>query len=63
VLVAIADGLSNAQIGRRLGLRVPTVKAHVSRIMEKLHCESRVQAGLLAMRAGLSGEASPRDKV
>jgi DNA-binding NarL/FixJ family response regulator len=58
VLVAIADGLSNAQIGRRLSLRVPTVKAHVSRIMEKLHCESRVQAGLLAMRAGLGGEAS-----
>ncbi|MFI6406221.1 response regulator [Streptomyces sp. NPDC050548] len=55
VLAALADGLSNAQIGRRLGLRVPTVKAHVSRIMEKLHCESRVQAGLLAMRAGLSG--------
>ncbi|MGW4913244.1 response regulator [Streptomyces sp. NPDC004270] len=63
VLAAIADGLSNAQIGRRLGLRVPTVKAHVSRIMEKLHCESRVQAGLLAMRAGLSGAAGPTDKV
>ncbi|MEU8470647.1 response regulator transcription factor [Streptomyces sp. NPDC029006] len=57
VLAAIGDGLSNALIGRRLGLRVPTVKAHVSRIIKKLQCENRVQAGLFAMRAGLSGEA------
>ncbi|MFK0114153.1 response regulator transcription factor [Streptomyces sp. NPDC091217] len=59
----MTDGLSSAQIGRRLGLRVPTVKAHVSRIMEKLHCESRVQAGLLAMRAGLGGAGHSSDEV
>jgi DNA-binding NarL/FixJ family response regulator len=68
VLAAVADGLSNAEIGKRLGVRLPTVKAHVSRIMEKLQCTNRVQVGLLAMRAGIGqstavegGEPLPPD--
>ncbi|PXX63855.1 LuxR family two component transcriptional regulator [Nocardia tenerifensis] len=53
VLVLIAGGLSNAEIGQRIHLSVGTVKDHVSAILTKLRVSSRVQAALLAQRAGL----------
>ncbi len=55
VLACVGEGLSNAQIGRRLHLSEPTVKGHVSRILVKLRCENRTQAGLLAYEAGVVG--------
>lgn len=53
VLVLIAEGLSNADIGARVHLSSGTVKDHVSAILTKLQVTSRVQAALLAQRAGL----------
>ncbi|MFI9381820.1 response regulator [Kutzneria sp. NPDC052558] len=53
VLVLIADGLSNADIGARIHVSVGTVKDHVSAILTKLGVGSRVQAALVAQRAGL----------
>ncbi len=53
VLVLIAEGLSNADIGARVHLSAGTVKDHVSAILTKLRVGSRVQAALLAQRAGL----------
>ncbi|MEU7059247.1 response regulator transcription factor [Streptomyces sp. NPDC046197] len=53
VLVLIAGGLSNADIGARMHLSTGTVKDHVSAILTKLQVGSRVQAALLAERAGL----------
>lgn len=53
VLRLVADGLSNAEIGGRLFLSVGTVKDHVSAIFGKLAVDNRVQASLLAQRAGL----------
>jgi DNA-binding NarL/FixJ family response regulator len=53
VLVLIAEGLSNADIGGRVHLSAGTVKDHVSAILTKLRVGSRVQAALLAQRAGL----------
>jgi DNA-binding NarL/FixJ family response regulator len=53
VLVLIAEGLSNAAIGARIHLSAGTVKDHVSSILTKLRVSSRVQAALLAERAGL----------
>lgn len=53
VLVLIAEGLSNADIGTRVHLSAGTVKDHVSAILTKLKVSSRVQAALLAQRAGL----------
>ncbi|MFJ5530200.1 response regulator [Streptomyces sp. NPDC093261] len=53
VLVLLAEGLSNAEIGARLHLGTGTVKDHVSAILTKLRVAGRVQAALLAQRAGL----------
>ncbi|MEX3102506.1 response regulator transcription factor [Streptomyces sp. ST1020] len=53
VLVLVAEGLSNAEIGARIHLSAGTVKDHVSAILTKLRVGSRVQAALLAQRAGL----------
>jgi DNA-binding NarL/FixJ family response regulator len=54
VALAIAEGKSNAEIGRELFMSVATVKAHVSRVLEKLELNNRVQIALLAHDAGLS---------
>ncbi|GAB2714384.1 response regulator [Nocardia thraciensis] len=53
VLVLLAGGLSNAEIGQRIFLSVGTVKDYVSAILTKLRVGSRVQAALVAQRAGL----------
>lgn len=53
VLTCLGEGLSNAQIARRLYLGETTVKGHVSQILIKLQCANRTQAGLLAYEAGL----------
>ncbi|MFC4009123.1 response regulator [Nonomuraea purpurea] len=53
VVLAVARGLSNRQIGRELSMTEPTVKAHVSRALAKLRLENRVQAAILVHDAGL----------
>jgi DNA-binding NarL/FixJ family response regulator len=53
VLTCLGEGLSNAQIARRLHLTEATVKGYVSRTLVKLHCDNRTQAGLLAYEVGL----------
>ena len=50
--VAVGLGKSNAEIGRELYMSVPTVKSHVSRVLEKLEFNNRVQIALLAHDAG-----------
>ena len=45
-------GKSNAEISRELYMSVATVKAHVSRVLEKLGLNNRVQIALLAHDAG-----------
>ena len=47
VAMAIGRGLSNAEISRELYLSVPTVKAHVSRILDKLGADNRVQIAIV----------------
>lgn len=52
VLALVAEGLPNADIGRRAHMSEATVKTYVSRILAKLECGNRVQAALLAREAG-----------
>lgn len=53
VAVAVGRGLSNAEVAAELFLSVPTVKAHVSRVFEKLAVTNRVQIALYVHDAGL----------
>ncbi|CAA9397447.1 MAG: Two-component transcriptional response regulator, LuxR family [uncultured Nocardioides sp.] len=53
VAVTVGRGLSNAEIAAELYLSVPTVKAHVSRLLGKLGCANRVQVAMCVHDAGL----------
>lgn len=53
VLQALAGGLTNRAIARRLGVSENTVKFHVSSILTKLDAASRAEAVALAARRGL----------
>ncbi|MFI6648385.1 response regulator [Streptomyces sp. NPDC050529] len=53
VLRAVADGLSNGEIGRRLFIGEATVKTHLLRIFAKLDVNDRTRAVVVAMNAGL----------
>ena len=54
VLILVAKGLSNQEIGERLVVAERTVSAHVSNILGKLHLANRTQAALYALREGLT---------
>jgi DNA-binding NarL/FixJ family response regulator len=56
VLAYVGEGLSNAEIGARMDIRVSTVKDYVKAVLAKLGVANRVQAAVLADRVGLVGE-------
>jgi DNA-binding NarL/FixJ family response regulator len=53
VLDLMALGLSNQDIGDRLGLNLSTVKTHVTGVLKALGVESRTQAVLLVKESGI----------
>jgi RNA polymerase sigma factor (sigma-70 family) len=54
VAVAIGEGCSNQEIAERLHMSVATVKAHVSRLLDKLDVNNRVEVALIARDAHLT---------
>jgi DNA-binding NarL/FixJ family response regulator len=53
VLELVASGMSNQEIGLKLGLAEKTIKHYMTNILTKLQVRSRVEAALLAARSGL----------
>jgi DNA-binding NarL/FixJ family response regulator len=54
VLALVGAGLNNGEIAGRLHLSMSSVKTHVSNVLAKTHSRDRVQAAILAIRAGLT---------
>ena len=53
VLIEVAGGWSNAEIGVRLYISAATVKTHVSRLLMKLDAHDRAQLVMIAYETGL----------
>ncbi|MET9293598.1 response regulator transcription factor [Streptomyces sp. NPDC003077] len=53
VLNAVADGLTNAEIGARLHIAEATVKTHLLRLFAKLDVNDRTRAVVVALERGL----------
>lgn len=53
VLEAVADGLPNAEIGKRLVIGEATVKTHLLRVFAKLDARDRTHAVVVALDRGL----------
>ena len=53
VLAAMADGVTNKAIARRLGISFHTVKFHVAAILEKLDADTRTEAVMKAAQLGI----------
>lgn len=53
VITLVAEGRTNREIGRRLGVAERTARTHVSNILAKLGLASRTQAAMWAVREGL----------
>jgi DNA-binding CsgD family transcriptional regulator len=57
VLVLVAEGRTNREIGDSLFMAEKTASVHVSRILAKLDVRSRTEAAAVAHRLGLDGDA------
>jgi DNA-binding NarL/FixJ family response regulator len=58
VLLLMARGLSNADVGRELVLEPSTVKKHVANVLSKLDIRSRAQAIVFAYEHGIARPGS-----
>ena len=53
VAALVAQGATNRQIARRLGITDKTVEVHLSQIMARLDVHNRAQVATHAVQAGL----------
>ncbi|WP_031065703.1 helix-turn-helix domain-containing protein [Streptomyces sp. NRRL WC-3742] len=62
ILELLAAGIKDETIARRLGMSLRTTRRHIADIMQQLNAESRFQAGVAAVRAGLLPEERSADE-
>lgn len=55
ILRLVAEGLSNQQIGERLGMAVTTVRTHLNSVYGKLRVKTRVELALYVAQSGGAG--------
>jgi len=55
ILIFVAKGYSNREIGEQLGISEYTVKNHLKNILQKLHLSNRVQLARYAYERGFVG--------
>jgi DNA-binding NarL/FixJ family response regulator len=55
VLGCVVDGLTNDEVGLRLGLSVKTVESHLRRLFDRYGVASRTELAVLALREGWVG--------
>jgi len=53
VLVHVAEGETNKEIARHLGISEDTVKKHVQNVIWKMRAADRTQAAIIALKTGL----------
>jgi DNA-binding NarL/FixJ family response regulator len=53
ILALVAEGMTNGQIGKELGMSVSTVSCHLRRLYSRIGANDRAHAVLLALRAGV----------
>jgi len=53
ILILVAKGKSNKEIGAELAISEGTVRVHASNLLSKLHCSGRAQAVSEAIRRGI----------
>lgn len=51
--MGLAQGQSNKEIGRALGLAEVTIKLHLRNVFRKLEVKNRAEAAIRAVKAGL----------
>jgi DNA-binding NarL/FixJ family response regulator len=53
ILQLLADGMSNADVAKKLFISQETVKSHVRHILAKLEADTRTQAVAIALRESI----------
>jgi len=54
VLALVADGRTNGEIAKELFIATKTASVHVTHILDKLGATNRVEAAVIAERAGIT---------
>ena len=55
IVLLVAEGLSNKEIGNRLHISFATVRTHLMHIYEKLHVRCRTEAAAKYLRSNPAG--------
>ena len=62
VLALVAAGRTNGQIAKELFISPKTASVHVTHILDKLGVSSRIEAAMIAARAGLAAAPDVEDE-